>query len=96
MPVDLDELLERVHDEQSFIVFIEALGTDFASERVLTTSSSPCGAGTYGWENATIDSFLEAASVWGTASKRCSPSSLVGSNTWQRCAAILLAGKFYE
>lgn len=38
---DLDGLLERVHNEQSFLVFIEALGADFAQERTLTIPSSP-------------------------------------------------------
>lgn len=38
---DLDGLLERVHNEQSFLVFIEALGAEFAQERTLTIPSSP-------------------------------------------------------
>lgn len=35
MFADLDELLESVRDEQSFVAFIEALGADFASDRAL-------------------------------------------------------------
>ena len=35
MSVDLDELLERVTDEQSFIDFVAALGADFSRERAL-------------------------------------------------------------
>ncbi len=96
MPVDLDELLEHVHDEQSFLAFIEALGTDFAQERKLNTTRSPYEAGAYGWENDTIDSFLESASAWAIDSNKCSPPTVAVSNVWQRCAAILLAGKFYE
>ena len=97
MPIDLDELLERVTDEQSFIRFIEALGADFASERLLeaTSPSSPYGPGALGWENGSVDSFLEAAAAWADASRRACMDAAV-SNVWQRCAVILLAGKFYE
>ncbi|WP_434575667.1 DUF7660 family protein [Pseudomonas sp. Z3-6] len=49
-----------------------------------------------GWENGSIDTFLDAAAAWATASSRSSPVSASRSNVWQRCAAILLAGKFYE
>ncbi|KPN92979.1 DUF7660 family protein [Pseudomonas nunensis] len=98
MSIDFDELLGRVKDEQSFIEFIGALGSDFASERVLeeTTPSSPYGPGALGWENGSIDTFLDAAAAWATDSTRSSPPSAPVSNVWQRCASILLAGKFYE
>jgi len=54
MFVDLDELLGSMRDEQSFAVFIEALGADLASDRVLTEagSSSSYGTGALGWKNA--------------------------------------------
>lgn len=98
MSINLDELLKTVDDEQSFIGFIEALGMDFAEERLLeeTSPSSPYGPGALGWENGSIDTFLDAAAAWATASSRSSPVSPSRSNVWQRCAAILLAGKFYE
>ncbi|WP_439865031.1 DUF7660 family protein [Pseudomonas antarctica] len=98
MFINLDELLKTVDDEQSFIGFIEALGMDFAEERLLeeTSPSSPYGPGALGWENGSIDTFLDAAAAWATASSRSSPVSASRSNVWQRCAAILLAGKFYE
>lgn len=98
MSINLDELLKTVDDEQSFIRFIEALGMDFAEERSLKETSplSSYGPGALGWENGSIDTFLDAAAAWATASSRSSPVSASGSNVWQRCAAILLAGKFYE
>ncbi|AHC36061.1 MULTISPECIES: hypothetical protein [unclassified Pseudomonas] len=98
MSINLDELLKTVDDEQSFIGFIEALGMDFAEERLLeeTSPSSPYGPGALGWENGSIDNFLDAAAAWATASSRSSLVSASRSNVWQRCAAILLAGKFYE
>lgn len=98
MSISLDELLKTVDDEQSFIGFIEALGMDFAEERLLeeTSPSSPYRPGALGWENGSIDTFLDAAAAWATASSRSSPVSASRSNVWQRCAAILLAGKLYE
>ena len=71
---------------------------DFAEERLLeeASPSSPYGPGALGWENGSIDTFLDAAAAWATASSRSSPVSASRSNVWQRCAAILLAGKFYE
>lgn len=98
MSVDLEELLENVDDEQSFIAFVQALGCDFARERVLerSTPSSPHGPEVLGWENGSVDAFLDAAAAWATADSRNTPSTTPESNVWQRCAEILLAGKFYE
>ena len=89
---------KTVDDEQPLFGLIEALGMDFADERLLeeTSPSSPYGPGALGWENGSIDTFLDAAAAGATASSRSSPVSASRSNVWQRCAAILLAGKFYE
>lgn len=96
--MNFDELLKTVNDEKSFISFIEALGMDFAEDRSLeqTTPSSPYGPGSLGWENGSIDTFLDAAAAWAISSSRSSQANACISNVWQRCAAILLAGKFYE
>ncbi|MFJ2366963.1 hypothetical protein ACIPIN_25270 [Pseudomonas sp. NPDC087697] len=98
MSVDLHQLLESVNDEQSFIRFVGALSSDFARERLLenTSPSFPYGAGALGWENGSVDTFLDAAASWATASAKRSLTDAPVSNVWQRCAAILLAGKFYE
>ncbi len=98
MSVDLDELLERVSDEQSFIEFVAALGADFSRERALEkpTPSSPYEAGASGWENGSVDTFLDAAAAWAVATSKNSPVDAAASDVWQRCAEILLAGKFYE
>ncbi|HWH89688.1 MAG TPA: hypothetical protein VNV36_23300 [Pseudomonas sp.] len=98
MSVDLYELLESVNDEQSFIGFIQALGSDFSNERVLEkmTPSSPYGPVALGWENGSVDTFLDAAAAWASANSRNSLSNAPVSNVWLRCATILLAGKFYE
>lgn len=97
MPIDLDELLELVNDEQSFIGFIEALRSDFAAERRLNDETPSLHDRTdfSGWENGTVDTFLDAAAAWATASSKSQPSAS-DKNVWQRCASILFAGKFYE
>jgi hypothetical protein len=95
-PDDLDELLERVNDEQSFITFIQALGADFTRERTMNEPLSPYGRGALGWENGSVDAFLEAAGAWAIDSSRQVAADVASANVWQRCASILLAGKFYE
>ena len=44
---DLDGLLEKVHDEKTFIAFVEALANDFAREQELEAAnpSGPYGPG---------------------------------------------------
>ncbi|WP_460125317.1 hypothetical protein [Pseudomonas sp. H3_G09] len=79
------------------MAFIEALGSDFASQPLLdkATPLKRDEAGFSQWVNGSVDTFLEAAAAWATASARSSPSSSK-TNIWQRRASILLAGKFYE
>lgn len=50
----LHEPLESVRNEQSFVVFIEALGAGFASDHVLAeaASLSSYGVGALGWKYA--------------------------------------------
>jgi len=95
--LDLDTLLDSVSDEASFIAFVDALASDFATEQEIErrSPSSPYGPGALGWENGTVNSVLGAAAAWGNA------SSLRGGvtsepNPWKRCATILYAGKWYE
>lgn len=94
VPPEPNALLDAVHDGASFIAFLAALSADFARERALVAEkpSSPYGPGALGWENAHIDSMLEAAARY-AASTRNRP----GINTaWSRCAEILYMGKIYE
>ena len=97
-PLDLDELLEHVRDEASFIRFIKALGADFANERLVEnlSPSSPYAPGASGWEHGSVDAFLDAAAAWADSRARPVLNDGPVSNVWQRCAAILLAGKFFE
>ncbi|QNQ11029.1 DUF7660 family protein [Sphingomonas alpina] len=90
--VDLDVLLETVHDESTFIDFVDALAADFALEKELEDGKPvPYSAGLLGWENGTIDNFLGASARWGETGVFADKQ-----NPWRRCAHILYAGKWYE
>lgn len=93
MPQDLDKLLGRVNDEESFRTFVDALAADFAEAREIEaiTPSKPYGAGALGWEHSTVEGFLGAAAACGVAVVEGDLN-----NPWLRCAAILYGGKFYE
>lgn len=84
-----EELLGNVHDEPSFIDFVQALAkerfkaqeTEHDNPRTYTLD------GAFGWKNADIGSFLEAA---------CAGSSRNPVPTWRHFAEFLYGGKVYE
>ncbi|MBT2246063.1 hypothetical protein JQK15_21380 [Sphingobium sp. BHU LFT2] len=94
---NLDAMLEDVHDERTFIAFVEALANDFALEQQLEAEnpSGKYGSGQLGWENGTVDAVLGAAAAWGHI-KMLTGHPPPEANPWQRCAHIIYAGKFYE
>ena len=89
--------LDAVCDEESFVAFVSALAADRADEvaKEKAKPSSPHGPGANGWENASIEAFLEAAAAWAEDWKG-SPQYRSPANPWKRCAEILYAGKSYE
>ena len=93
---ELEVLLEAVCDEQSFLQFLRALMNDKIQEeqKEKTRPSSPYGPGANGWENNTIEGFLESAIAWAEDSQKC--LNKVEANPWKRCAQILYMGKLYE
>lgn len=95
---DLNELLDAVVDEDSFVAFLSALGADRADEveKEKQNPSSPYGPGANGWENGTIEAFLESASSWAEASKNGLELYKKPDNPWRRCADIIFMGKKYE
>lgn len=94
------DALELVHDEATFLAFLEALAADWedglAKEKV--DASSPYGPNANGWENTTVGAVLDAAVRWAEASRHGLP--LAGyspsPNPWKRCADIIYMGKIYE
>lgn len=94
METDLFELSEKVHDEATFIQFLTALMKDREREIAIENDapSSPYGAGALGWQNITIEDFLESAIAWAGDSGQNTEQK----NPWLRVAQILHAGKTYE
>ena len=97
MPEDLKSRLDAVHDEDTFIAFVSALASDRAAEvkKEKESPSSPYGPGANGWENGTIEAFLESAAAWAEDWK-ASPQYRPPANPWKRCAEILYSGRGYE
>jgi len=93
----LDTKFEAVTDEDSFVAFIAALAEDRRDEveKEKSKPSSPFEPGANGWENTTIENFLEAAAR-GAEDRKQSPFYEAPTNPWRRCAEILLTGKVYE
>ena len=98
MEHDLHKIAKSVVDEESFLVFIQAIAEDFEDEceKEEKKPSSPYGPGANGWENGSIDAMLGAAAAWGRSTRMNEGNNANQVNPWRRCADILLAGKFYE
>lgn len=94
----LQDALDRVVDEQSFIDFLHALAGDWTAafdsdaENPWRPHSSPASE----WRNGSIGSFFDAAAAWADASKNGLRFYTVPTNPWRRAADILRAGKEYE
>jgi hypothetical protein len=98
MKSDLQSKLDAVCDEGTFLALVAALAADREDEvaKEKASPSSPYGPGANGWENGTIEAFLDAAAAWATASQNGLKGYTKSDNPWKRCADILHAGKFYE
>ena len=87
-----------VHDRESFLTFVAALAADrraaVAAER--HEPSSAYGSGTDGWENVTIEDFLEAALAWASSTRMGESQGLPAGPTWRGFAVFLTCGKIYE
>lgn len=100
--MELDRLFNDVHDRESFFTFVRALMEDrvVAAAKEQTAPSSPYGPDAGGWENTTIESYLEAAlgyaEDWARKDPHGSVQGLPPEPTWSEFARFLHAGKFYE
>lgn len=83
---------------RSFLVFARVLAADRAAsaDQENGSSSPPYVPDANGWENTTIESFLESAIAWAEASDFGLTQGLSSSNPWQQCAVFLYCGKVYE
>ena len=96
--MELNEYLQQVTDQQSFLAFVYALKEDKKDEEKQEEQipSSPYNPGWNGWENSTITDFLEAAIAWAEALNFGDNTINSSNNLWQKFALFLYAGKFYE
>ena len=92
-----EELINLVIDKESFLVFVEALRQDkeLSNQEEKGNPSSPYSSAARGWENSSIESFLEAGIGW--AEDTNFGVLRIGENSpWRIFAEFLLAGKQYE
>ena len=96
--MQLGETLEAVCDASSFLEFARRLAQDRADEvqKEAVRPSSPFGPGANGWENGTIEAFLESAVSWGEDTELGLSQGLSPENPWKRFAVFLYCGKIYE
>ena len=96
--MDLQQLLDRVHDRASFFDFVRQLALDRAQAAELETKnpSSPYGPDAGGWENSTIESYLDAALGWAEDTDMGTTQGLSSTPSWKEFATFLYLGKIYE
>jgi hypothetical protein len=95
---DLVSAAEVVADEKAFIQLLRMMALDREDEqqKELARPSSPHSAGANGWENRSIEAFLEAAAAWAEATSRTANLGAEASDAWRRAAIIVVAVAFYE
>jgi hypothetical protein len=96
--MELHEQLNLVKDELSLLAFVRELHLDRTAsvEQERNSNSSPYGPEARGWENTSIESFLQGALSWAEATHFGATQGLPPSNPWQKFAVFLYCGKIYE
>ncbi len=95
--MELEDYLEKVEDQESFLKFVKALKADKEDEVAKESKKplNPYNHGWNGWENSTIEGFLESAVAWAEDSdfgKKIENTN----NLWKNFALFLYGGKIYE
>ena len=88
-----EELRDRVDSRETFLAFLKSLQRDREEElaKEAASPSSPWGPGHHGWENGSIEAFLDAMHAWAVDS-----NALPAEPTWRAIAQLFSAGKHYE
>ena len=96
--MELHALVEAVMDEKSFLEFVDALRKDreLAAVAEKASPSGIFGPSQRGWENITIESFLEAAHAWAEDTEFGATQGLREASPWKKFAVFLYCGKIYE
>ena len=94
----LHQLLDRVQDRASFFDFVRQLVLDRkqAAELEAANPSSAYGPDAGGWENSTIESYLDAALGWAEDTDMGTTQGLSSAPSWREFATFLYLGKIYE
>lgn len=92
--MELHEQLEAVSDEVSFLAFVRALIKDREAE--VGRAVDIFGRGENGWENQSIEGFLDAALSWAESTNVGASQGLSDASPWKRFAVFLYCGKIYE
>ena len=92
--MELHEALDRVDGPTSFIEFVEHLIADRQEEQ--DDQVDMFGRGPNGWENHSIEDFLEAAVRWAKDSRFGRDQGLESVSPWKQFAEFLYCGKIYE
>ncbi len=97
------KLAENVKDEKSFLLFVKELVRDRkrSVNKEKINPSSPYGPDAGGWENTSIECYLEGAIAWAEDSefgrRMAFPElELKKVSEWRRITAFLMAGRVYE
>jgi hypothetical protein len=87
-----------VNDLESFLAFVLALAADRRAsvEAEQIAPSSPYGPDAFGWENTTIETFLEGAYDWAKTTKMGVTQGLPAEPSWRAFAVFLNCGASYE
>lgn len=92
--MNLNDYLEAVVNESTFLAFVEALADD---RRVADlTAADAAGEVQNGWENDSIQDFLEAGHAWAQDSAFGAKHGLASALPWKKFAVFLYCGKIYE
>lgn len=95
--MEVCKLLEKVNDQKSFLDFAKVLLKDKIDDTIQEEkkTSSPFSSSSNGWENLTIEGYLEAAIAWADDSN-FGKNQNIKDNLWYQFATFLYCGKIYE
>jgi hypothetical protein len=97
--LELWELPDQVASKRDLIDFILALKADREDElrKEAEHPSSPWAAGANGWQNGSIEMFLDAMAAWAEGTSALTGEPMVSEEpSWRDFARILYMGKTYE
>jgi hypothetical protein len=94
---DIDDSLNQVVDLSTFLDFVRGMVADRRYDVALQLEQGldSLGRGPRGWQNHTIEHYLEAAIAW-TEATRGGAESVGEEAMWREFARFLYTGKFYR